>query len=95
MAKRTDFNQREIVSTFRKLGAKVLIMSDLGKGAPDILVGHRKRNWLFEIKDGKKMPSQQKLTPMEEEFHRTWQGQVGIINSVDDVISFMNDLNRG
>lgn len=54
MARRIDENQPEIVKTFRQLGASVLILSNLGKGCPDICCGIFGKNYLFEIKNGKK-----------------------------------------
>lgn len=95
MAKRTDANQTEIVKKFRELGFSVLIMSDLGKGAPDIVVGAFGSNYLIEIKDGKKPPSARKLTPHEKMFHDTWRGQVDIISSPDEVSKFLERAVKG
>jgi len=89
-AKRVDANQKEIVKAFRDLGCSVLIISNIGKGAPDIVVGKNGKTYLFEIKDGNKLPSQQKLTPHEEAFHADWKGHVEIIKSIDEVVNFMN-----
>lgn len=84
IAKRTDANQKEIVKTFRDMGASVLILSMVGKGCPDILVGYRGVNYLVEIKDGAKAPSAKKLTPAEQDFFFGWGGQVCIIESVSE-----------
>ncbi len=92
MAKRIDANQKEIVATFRKLGCSVFVTSEIGKGFPDIVLGFRGDNYLIEIKDGKKPLSQQKLTEQEQEFHREWDGNLCIIRSIEDAISFINDL---
>ncbi len=89
MRARVDANQKSIVAVLRKMGATVLHLHTLGKGAPDILVGHQGKNALVEIKDGSKPPSAQKLTPDEAAFHSEWRGQVAIINSVDDAIAFI------
>ena len=43
---------------------------------------------LVEVKDGKKKPSDRKLTPDEEEFHREWLGSIAVIESIDDVLEF-------
>lgn len=93
MAKRVDANQKEIVSTFRALGASVQILSDLGKGCPDLVVGIFGKNYLIEVKNGKKPLSGQKLTEPEEKFFKAWKGQVCIIKSTDEVINFMHNLN--
>jgi hypothetical protein len=86
---RVDANQPQVVAAFRRMGATVLHLHALGKGAPDILVGHRGKNALVEIKDGAKPPSSQKLTKDEVIFHAEWRGQVAIINSVDEAIAFI------
>lgn len=89
MAKRTDANQKEVVKAFRDTGATVQILSDIGKGCPDILVGSFGQNFLIEIKDGNKPLSAQKLTEHEERFHQNWKGQVCIIRSAVEAVSFM------
>lgn len=91
MAKRVDANQREIVKTLRSLGGTVLILSEVGKGCPDICLGYRGKNYLIEIKDGSKPPSKQALTSDESKFHLAWKGQVCIINSIDNAVKFLNE----
>ena len=92
MARRVDANQKEIVSTFRSLGASVQILSDIGKGCPDIVVGAHGKNYLFEIKDGNKPLSAKKLTDCEQIFFSHWRGHVDVIESVEEVIIFMSKL---
>ncbi len=92
MAKRTDANQKEIVQAFRDRDATVAIISDVGHGKPDLIVGYRGNNYLVEIKDGKKPASARRLTPAEDVFHRSWKGQVCIITSIEDVILFINEI---
>lgn len=72
--RRVDVNQPEIVAFLRKMNAKVLILSDVGKGCPDILVGMHGKLALVEIKDGAKPLSAQKLTPCEQKFFEDWAG---------------------
>lgn len=90
IAKKIDANQNLIVQTFRNRGLSVLIMSDLGKGAPDIAVGTNGLTFFFEIKDGAKPLSAQKLTEAEQRFAENWHGHYGIIRSVDDVHYFID-----
>lgn len=93
--RRVDTNQKQIVEKLRELGAIVLILSEVGRGCPDILVCHPLcPGWscLIEIKDGAKPKSQQKLTPDEEKFHASWTGSLEIITSVkeaEDVIAYV------
>ena len=88
-AAKVDSNQREIVSALRQIGASVQILSMVGKGCPDILVGFRRNNFLFEIKDSNKPPSKRKLTPDERQWHDDWRGQVTTISTVDQVIALV------
>lgn len=74
--KKTDSNQKEIVSTFRKLGASVLDCSALGRNAPDILVGTKGKNVLVEIKTPTGSISRGQL-----EFIRDWRGLVALVHS--------------
>jgi len=73
-AAKTDDNQESIVRTLRAVGATVRHLHRVGDGCPDLLVGYRGQTFLLEIKDGSKPPSQQKLTPAQEVWHRTWKG---------------------
>ncbi len=83
---RTDANQKEVAKALRKVGCSVAILSNAGDGFPDIVVGYRGINYLFELKDGNKPPSQQKLTPDQVKFHDEWCGQIKIIRSIDEAI---------
>lgn len=81
--KKVDANQKEIVAEFRKQGATVIILSELGKGCPDLLVGYEGINLLVEVKDGSKLQSQQKLTRDQKEFCQQWKGRgVVVVNSI-------------
>ena len=84
--KRVDRNHKEIVRGLRAVGATVRSTADIGQGFPDIAVGFRRQNWLFEIKDLEKPPSQRRLTPDEQAFHEGWQGQVCIVYTLSDAL---------
>ena len=85
-AAKVDANQKEIVEGLRKLGCSVEVTSAVGKGFPDIIVGLRGKNYLIEIKDGNKCPSQQKLTSDQIEWHDAWRGQKVVCNSLDKAV---------
>ena len=91
MRRRVDANQSEIVAALRQIGATVHVLSMVGFGCPDIVVGRHGVNYLLEIKDGAKSPSRQKLTPAEMRWHRDWEGQVAIVISVEDAIRVVSD----
>ena len=89
---RPDSNQVAIITALREKGASVLLLHQLGKGCPDFLLGWRGCNYLIEIKDGSKPPSQRKLTPDEREFVTNWRGNVHIIETVGDAIAMLDQL---
>lgn len=90
-AARTDGNHREIVSALRKLGFSVADTSRLGGGFPDLVVGRGGRNWLLEVKDPRQPASKRLLTEDERKFFRGWNGQVAVVESVEDVIAAINE----
>ena len=75
-ASAVDSNQAEIVAALRKVGCSVQSLASVGNGCPDLAVGYRGRNLFFEVKDGRKVPSKRKLTPLEAEWHAAWRGEV-------------------
>lgn len=79
-AARVDRNQKEIVAYLRKRGATVQPLHTVGRGCPDLLVGHGGKNYLLEVKDGEKPKSAQKLTPDEDAWHFAWLGQVAVVS---------------
>jgi hypothetical protein len=87
MIRKVDDNQKHIVDALRKIpGISVFSTHTIGKGVPDIVVGYCGQNYLFEIKDGAKPPSQQKLTPMEVTFFEKWKGQVCVATCLEDIL---------
>lgn len=84
---RVDDNHKAIVAALRKIGCTVLSLAPLGKGAPDVLACTAAgKLFLIEIKDGAKPPSARKLTPDELKFHADWNGEIAIVESVDDAV---------
>lgn len=88
-AARIDDNQNELVQALRDMGASVAITSMVGSGFPDLVVGFRGRNFLFEIKDGSKPPSKRKLTEDEQRFFDAWRGTIFVVNNVNEALSFI------
>ena len=66
------------------MGASVADTSRLGDGFPDLVVGWRGINVLFEVKDGTKRPSEIKLTPKEAAFADAWQGLYLVVYSATE-----------
>lgn len=80
--KNVDANQKEIVQALEQIGCDVLEI-----GWPlDLLVGYRRRNWLLEVKDGSKPPSERKLTDDQVQFFNTWRGQRAKVKTVDEAL---------
>jgi hypothetical protein len=86
-AAKVDRNQAEIVRAFRQIGATVQVLSAVGHGVPDILVGWRGANHLVEIKDGDKPPSARRLTADQVSWHGSWAGAVIVAESVEDAVT--------
>jgi len=80
-AAKIDANQTAIVKALRDMGASVQILSAVGQGCPDLLVGYRGVNSMLECKDGDKKPSARKLTPDQVKWHAEWKGSVTIVES--------------
>lgn len=84
---RVDSNQKEIVSALRKCGASVMITSQVPNFV-DLVIGYRGKNILAEVKTKKG-----KLSVTQKKFISTWQGEVVILRSIDDVINLINRRN--
>ena len=98
-AAKIDANQNEIVNALRKAGCSVQILSNVGKGCPDLVVGitfmfGAGLTLMMEIKDGGKPPSAQKLTPDQVKWHDEWKGSKVVVNSVESALWAIDDYKR-
>ena len=90
MIKRTDRNHKQIIDQLRKIpGISVFSTHTIGKGFPDIVVGYKDQNYLFEIKDELKPASQKKLTLAEICFQMNWKGQYDIVENFTQILSII------
>ena len=71
---KVDANQADIVAALRSIGCTVQTLHTVGKGCPDLLVGFKGQTLLMEVKDGRRPPSDRKLTPDQREWHAAWAG---------------------
>lgn len=98
-AARTDANQEDVVEAFRAFGCTVLVLSMVGDGCPDLLVGITGPdvpfNLLVEVKDGMKSPSRRKLTKDQVKFLSSWRGAYAVVETLDDVRFVVNNVRRG
>ena len=91
-ASKVDTNQPAIVRTFRQLGAKVQVLSHVGKGFPDLLVCIRGKLALVEVKDGDKPPSARRLTADEQAWHEEWaDAPLFIVSNVEEAAVLVNE----
>jgi len=82
-----DANHGEIVRTFEQMGCTVLDVSSLPGEALDLLVGCCGIDARIEIKDGSRIPSEQRLTDSETDTFNTWRGRAPVVvSSVDDAM---------
>jgi len=85
---RTDDNQKAIVDELRRLGYSVQSLASVGEGCPDIICGWRGKNYCFELKSPGP-PSSRRLTPDQLRWHTDWQGQVSVIETVEQALRAM------
>ncbi len=91
-AKKVDENQKRLVEALRQVpGVRVSHTHMIGKGFPDIVVGYKGRNYLFEIKNPRQPKSGRKLTEDEERWHEEWTGQVDKVETVYEIINIINE----
>lgn len=91
-AAKIDANHREVADALARCGAWVIDCSAVGQGFPDLLVSHRGKLMLVEVKDGAKSPSRRKLTPAQVDFHALAKATgtpVHIVESVEQAIALV------
>lgn len=75
-AANVDTVQKPIVDALRKIGASVQVLSAVGKGCPDLLVGWHGVNVLLECKT-----ERDQLNEMQRDWHANWAGQVAVVRT--------------
>lgn len=83
---KVDANQKQITDALRQAGCSVQPLHTVGRGVPDLLVGIHGQNFLLELKDGSKRPSERKLTDDQKDWHQRWRGQVAVAESSDEAL---------
>jgi Holliday junction resolvase-like predicted endonuclease len=83
-----DTNHADVVGWYRKLGASVLDLGDMGAGVPDLLVAMEGQMDLVEVKYEKGT-----LTEDQQEFIQNWkQSKVVIVRTHADVIIHVGQM---
>lgn len=86
-AARTDANQTEIIKALRAMGCTVQPLHTVGNGCPDLLVGAHGATLLIECKDGKKPPSERRLTDDQIKWHGAWTGgPLAVVTDIEGAI---------
>jgi Holliday junction resolvase len=89
-AARIDANHEQVVSALRAAGASVQSLAGVGKGVPDLLVGFQGKTLLMEVKDGRKTPSERRLTEDQVRWHGAWNGgPLAIVDGVDAALRML------
>jgi len=88
-----DANHQNIIKFIRSIGGVVLDCKSL-INAFDILVGYKGKLFIMEIKDGKKSPSQRKITPGEmrcKEMFESVGCDYHVVFCEEDVLKVLNE----
>ena len=89
-AARIDANHEQVVSALRAAGASVQSLAGVGKGVPDLLVGFQGKTLLMEVKDGRKTPSERRLTEDQIKWHGAWRGgPLAVVDGVDAALRML------
>ena len=89
-AARIDANHEQVVLALRTAGATVQSLAATGKGVPDLLVGFQGKTLLMEIKDGRKAPSERRLTEDQLKWHGAWRGgPLAIVDGPDAALRML------
>ena len=88
---RTDANQSAVIDALRAYGASVCSLAGRGKGVPDLLVGFRGKNLLYEVKSGENIPSKRKLTPDQVKWHADWEGTVHVVEWPEEAVDILRE----
>jgi hypothetical protein len=81
-ALRVDDNQEQIVTALRRVGASVLRLQGVERGAPDLCVGYRNVDRLIEVKG-----PEGRVADHQRKWHNTWRGRpVTIVRTVDEAL---------
>lgn len=84
-ARKKDLNQPEIVAALIQAGCSVWVLHT----PVDLLVGHRGRVFLFEVKRPER---QKRRTPEQRDFLATWRGQCDVITTAEEALRIMGAL---
>jgi len=89
-ASKVDGNQKKLVSNLRAIGCKVLHTHQL-KNCFDLLVGYKRKLYMFEVKDMAQSISTRNLTEGESKFHYEWREyEIHVVHNLDECMAIFN-----
>jgi len=80
-ARRADAGQADIVKALRAAGCSVEVLSDVGRGVPDLLAGRAMVNYLLEVKEPRGT-----LTDDQMKWRLKWRGIAHTVESADEAL---------
>jgi hypothetical protein len=83
---RSDANQKEIVQELKNRGVSVHLLSRVGGGCPDLLLGYNHRNYLVELK-----VKGEKLRQNQIDWHREWKGDAFQATCVEEIMIWITE----
>ncbi len=83
---KVDKNQSAIVKQLQQLGVSVFVLSGVGKGIADLIIGWRGKNYLVEVKNPER---KWKYTPDQVRFRASWRGQIVTIEKVEELFNLL------
>jgi hypothetical protein len=94
-----DLNTEPIIRALQKVGATVVVLTRVGGGCPDLLVGFRRRAFLLEVKrqavPGKVAPSAVKVRKSQVKFAARWRGPpVAVVRTPEDALQAIGVVRR-
>ncbi len=85
---RSDRTQEEIVKALRDIGASVTVLSSVGGGCPDLLVGFRGRTFAIEVKAGGG-----RLTDAQRDWWWWFNGAGSVVETVEEAFKVIGAIN--
>lgn len=80
--RKTDLNHKEIRDGLRSVpGVSVFDCYNIGNGFPDLVVGHRGKNFLIEVKS-----KNGTLTDQQDELISKWKGSILVALTLEDAL---------
>jgi hypothetical protein len=88
-AAKTDGPHASVRDGLRACGCQVWDCSKYGGGFPDLLVSHRGRLWLLEVKNPERSKGRRELRGQQADFYAKFSEHTRIVMSLDDALAVL------